>query len=90
MPRFVPRKSTIAGIRSALKALTNACLLRRIYGVPRIVRRRNWQRTTDAPHPPPSPRVESIDSVTTGMPHRPASSDGRTAIFVSSNPIGLR
>jgi hypothetical protein len=24
------------------------------------------------------------------MPHRPASSDGRTAIFLSSNPIGLR
>jgi hypothetical protein len=27
---------------------------------------------------------------TTGMPHRPSSSDGHTSIFVSSNPIGLR
>ena len=27
---------------------------------------------------------------TTGMPHRPTSSDGHTSIFVSSNPIGLR
>ena len=26
---------------------------------------------------------------TTGMPHRPASSDGHTSVFVSSNPIGL-
>lgn len=27
---------------------------------------------------------------TTGMPHRPASSDGHTSIFVSSNPTGRR
>jgi hypothetical protein len=27
---------------------------------------------------------------TTGMPHRPASSDGQSSVFVSSNPIGLR
>jgi len=25
---------------------------------------------------------------TTGMPHRPTSSDGQTSVFVSSNPIG--
>ena len=28
-------------------------------------------------------------SPTTGMPHRPSSSDGQTPVFVSSNPIGL-
>jgi hypothetical protein len=27
---------------------------------------------------------------TTGMPHRPSSSDGHTSIFVSSNPTGRR
>jgi hypothetical protein len=27
---------------------------------------------------------------TTGMPHRPTSSDGQSSVFVSSNPIGLR
>ena len=40
-------------------------------------------RSAIAPRYLPIPR-------TTGMPHRPSSSDGHTSIFVSSNPIGLR
>src|SRR5580704_13013334 len=35
-----------------------------------------------------APRYLSIPP-TTGMPHRPSSSDGQTSVFVSSNPIGL-
>jgi len=35
------------------------------------------------------PRNLSI-SRTTGLPHRPASSDGQSPVFLSSNPIGRR
>jgi hypothetical protein len=40
--------------------------------------------TESAPAP-----AESNDPSTTGLPHRPSSSDGQTSVFVSSNPIGL-
>ena len=43
----------------------------------RLMRRANLARNLTIPR-------------TTGMPHRPSSSDGQSSVFVFSNPIGLR
>jgi hypothetical protein len=58
--------------------------------VPPYVRRRNWRRTTGAPHRSRTRHMKSSDSATTGMPHRPASSDGQPPVFAYSNPTGRR